>query len=184
LSEQESEPSAADSSSNRDAANGEATGTTASLLDGKLKLDIPSDFSRDPDDPKEPKTLAKFSGPHGVWGTVLRGTHGLTPDQLEGYLKKRVAEYSKGFKWLPKDSRLQWLKKEIVTIDGRKWADWSYVPVLKRKKDYSHNPVYTRCLTTSYKGQLLEITFTSNLNTNPELKEEINHIMDSVRLEE
>src|SRR5205823_8745210 len=50
--------------------------------------------------------------------------------------------------------------------------------------DYSHRPVYTRCLTTSYKGQLLEITFTSNLNTRPELKEEINHIMDSVHLEE
>jgi len=31
---------------------------------------------------------------------------------------------------------------------------------------------------------LLEITFTSNLNTNPELKEEINHIMDLVHLEE
>jgi len=54
-------------------------------------------------------------------GEVLRGTHGLTPDKVEGYLKMRVAEYSKGFKWLPKDSHLQWLKKDIVTIDGRKW---------------------------------------------------------------
>ncbi len=159
LSEQESEPSAPDSSSNRDAANGEATGTTVSLLDGKLKLDIPSDFSRDANDPKNPKTLAKFSGPEGAWGEVLRGTHGLTPDKLEGYLKMRVAEYSKGFNWLPKDSRLQWLKKDIVTIDGRKWADWRYVPMLKGTKDYSHSPVYTRFLTTSYKGQLLEITF-------------------------
>jgi len=34
-----------------------------SLLDGKLKIDIPPDFSRDPDNPKEPKTMAKFSGP-------------------------------------------------------------------------------------------------------------------------
>ena len=121
--------------------NGSSGATTVTLLDGKLKLDIPSDFSRDPDDPKEPKTVAKFSGPDSAWGTVLRGTHGLTPDKLEGYLKMRVAEYSKGFKWLPKDSHLQWLKKEIVTIDGRKWADWSFVPVLKGKKDYSHNPV-------------------------------------------
>ena len=54
----------------------------------------------------------------------------------------------------------------------------------KRNKDYSHNPVYTRFLTTSYKGQLLEITFTSNLNTDPELKQEIDHIMGSVHLEE
>jgi len=158
--------------------------TTVSFLDGKLKLDLPSDFSRDPDDPKNSKTLAKFSGPDGAWGEVLRGTHGLTPDKLEGYLKMRVAEYSKGFKWLPKDSHLQWLKKEIVTIDGRKWADWSFVPMLKGKKDYSHNPVYTRFLTTSYQGQLLEITFTSNLNTEPKLKEEIDHIMASVHLEE
>src|SRR6266496_3208900 len=158
--------------------------TTVSLLDGKLKLDLPSDFSRDPDDPKDPKTLAKFSGPDGAWGAVLRGTHGLTPDKLERYLKMRVAEYSKGFKWLPKDSRLQWLKKQIVTIDGRKWADWRFVPMLKGKKDYSHNPVYTRFLTTSYQGQLLEINFTSNLNTSPELKKELDHIMNSVHLEE
>ncbi|HEX3249506.1 MAG TPA: tetratricopeptide repeat protein, partial [Pyrinomonadaceae bacterium] len=161
-----------------------AAGTKVSLLDSKLTLDIPPDFSRDPDDPKEPKTIAKFSGPDGAWGTVLRGTHGLTPDQLDGYLKMRVSEYNKGFKWLPKDSHLQWLKKDIVTIDGRKWADWSFVPVMQGKKDYSHNPVYTRNLTTSYKGQLLELNFTTNLNTDPKLKHEIEGIMDSVHLEE
>jgi tetratricopeptide (TPR) repeat protein len=179
-----SEESVADSSSTGGFANQATAGTAASLLDGKLKLDIPPDFSRDAGDPKDPKTLAKFSGPDGAWGEVLRGTHGLTPDKLEGYLKMRVAEYSKGFKWLPKDSHLQWLKKDIVTINGRNWADWRYVPMLKGTKDYSHSPVYTCFLTTSYKGQLLEITFTSNLNTNPKLKEEINHIMDSVHLEE
>jgi tetratricopeptide (TPR) repeat protein len=175
-----SEESAADSKNNRPSPGV----TTVSLLDGKLKLDLPSDFSRDPDDPKDPKTLAKFSGPDGAWGIVLRGTHGLTPDKLDGYLKMRVAEYSKGFKWLPKDSHLQWLKKDIVTIDGRKWADWSFVPMLKGKKDYSHNPVYTRNLTTSYKGQLLEINFTSNVNTDPKVKKEIDHIMNSMHLEE
>src|SRR6266542_2339414 len=161
-----------------------AAAATVSLLAGKLEVDVPADFSRDPEDPKDPKTLAKFSGPDSASGAVLSGTHGLTPEQLNGYLQKRVQEYSKGFNWLPKDSRLQWLKKEIVTSDGRKWADWRYVPILKGKKDYSHNPVYTRFLTTSYKGQLLEITFTSNHNTNPELKEEINRIMESLHLEE
>jgi tetratricopeptide (TPR) repeat protein len=160
-----------------------AAGATVSLLDGKLKLDIPSDFSRDADDPAHPKTLAKFSGPDGAWGEVLRGTHGLKPEQLDNYLKKRVAEYSKDFP-VPKDGHLQWLKKDIVTIEGDKWADWRFVPVLEGKRDYSHNPVYTRFLTTSYKGQLLEITFTSNLNTDPKLKQEIDHIMDSVHLEE
>jgi hypothetical protein len=63
-------------------------------------------------------------------------------------------------------------------------ADWSFIPVLKGKKDYSHNPVYTRSLTTSYEGQLLEINFSTNLNTAPELKAEIDHIMNSVLLEE
>ena len=179
-----SESSAPDSGSNRGTADGEATGTTVSLLDGKLKLDIPPDFSRDAADPKSPKTLAKFSGPDGAWGEILRGTNGLTPDKLDGYLKMRVTEYSKGFNWLPKDSHLQWLKKDIVAIDGSKWADWRYVPMLKGTKDYSHSPVYTRFLTTSYKGQLLEITFTSNLNTDPKLKKEIDQIMDSVHLEE
>jgi tetratricopeptide (TPR) repeat protein len=174
------EPVAASTSNPAVASNG----TTVSLLDGKLKLDLPADFSRDSDDSKNPKSVAKFSGPDGAWGEVLRGTHGLTPEDLPDYLKKRVDEYSKGFKWLPKDSHLQWLKKEIVTIDGHKWADWRFVPMLKGKKDYQNNPVYTRFLTTSYKGQLLEVTFTSNLNTNPELKKEIDRIMDSVQLGE
>ncbi len=178
------EEPATDSNSAGGSANNKAAGTTVTLLDGKLELDIPSDFSRDPADPKNAKTLAKFSGPDGAWGAVLRGTHGLMPDKLEGYLKMRVAEYSKGFNWLPKDSHLQWLKKDIVTIDGRKWADWRFVPMLKGTKDYSHSPVYTRFLTTSYKGQLLEINFTSNLNTSPGLKAEIDHIMGSVHLEE
>jgi hypothetical protein len=73
---------------------------------------------------------------------------------------------------------------QMVTIDGRKWVDWRFVPILKGKKDYSHNPVYTRNLTTSYKGQLLEINFTSNLNTNPEVEQQIDGIMKSVHLEE
>jgi tetratricopeptide (TPR) repeat protein len=179
-----SQESVADSSSPGGSANQATAGTVVSLLDGKLKLDIPPDFSRDAGDPKDPQTVAKFSGPDGAWGEVVRGTHGLTPDKLNDYLKMRVAEYSKGFNWLPKDSHLQWLKREIVTIDGRKWADWRYVPILKGTKDYSHSPVYTRFLTTSYEGQLLEITFTSNLNTAPGLKKEIDHIMDSVYLKD
>jgi hypothetical protein len=48
----------------------------------------------------------------------------------------------------------------MVTIDGRKWVDWRFVLMLKGTKDYSHNPVYPRNVTTAYKGQLLEINFT------------------------
>jgi len=60
----------------------------------------------------------------------------------------------------------------------------SQIGRLALRPNYRNNPVYTRFLTTSYKGQLLEITFTTNLATEPELKEEIDRIMDSVRLEE
>ena len=155
-----------------------------SLLDGKLIIDIPADFEREPDTSAEPKTVAKFARQDGAWGEVLRGTHGLTPEGLDHYLAMRVAEYSKGFDWLPKNYHLQWLRKEIVTIDGRKWADWRYVPMARGATDYSNNPVYTRFLTTSYKGQLLEITFTTNLTTDPKLKAEIDQIMNSVHLED
>jgi len=155
-----------------------------SLLDGKLTINVPSDFVRESVDNSDQKTLAKFARQDGAWGEVLRGTHGLTPDGLSDYLKTRVAEYSKGFNWLPKDTHLKWLRKDIVTIDGRKWADWRFVPVKNGATDYRNSPVYTRFLTTSYKGQLLEITFTTNLTTQPELKAEIDRIMDSVRLEE
>ena len=61
-----SEESAADSKDNRPSG-----ATTVSLLDGKFKIDLPGDFSRDPNDPKDPKTLAKFSGPDGAWGAVF-----------------------------------------------------------------------------------------------------------------
>ena len=163
----------------------EPAGTASvSLLDGKLRINVPPDFARESVDSNDKKSVAKFSKKDGAWGDVLRGTHGLTPEQLSEYLNKRVAEYSKGFDWLPKDSHLDWLKKEIVTIDGRRWADWRFVPMLNNQHDYAHSPVYTRFLTTSYKGKLLEINFTTNLNTNPTLKEEIDKIMDSIHLEE
>jgi hypothetical protein len=152
---------------------------TVTLLDGKLKFQVPSDFQRDKLDPSNKKSLARFSGKDGAWGEVLRGTHGLKPEDLEGYLKKRVDEYSKG---LPKEFNVQWLKKEIVVIDGREWADWRFIPMNPGQTDYSRNPLYTRFLTTSYKGQLLEVTFTSNLNTEPALKEAIDRIMDSIQL--
>ncbi len=186
----EVKPSASPSDTNTTAASADAARTdspndaTVSLLDGKFKIDVPPDFKRESDDPKEPKTLASFTRADGAWGTVVRGTHGLTPDQLDGYMKKRVTEYSKGFTAMPKNAHLQWIHQEMITISGWKWADWSFVPMLKGKKDYRNNPVYTRNLTTSYKGQLLEVNFTSNLNTDPALKDEIDKIMASVHLEE
>jgi hypothetical protein len=60
-----------------------------------------------------------------------------------GDLDGAMADFDRAIELNPKDdapyyNRVQakWLKKEIVTIDGRKWADWSFVPMLKGKKDY------------------------------------------------
>jgi len=39
-----------------------------------------------------------------------------TPECKRSKLQSRLFHY---------DAHLQWLHKEIVTIDGRKWADWS-----------------------------------------------------------
>jgi tetratricopeptide (TPR) repeat protein len=70
-------------------ANGEAT-EQRQFLDGKLKLDIPSDFSRDADDPKIQKP-GQILRPDGAWGEVLRGTHGLTAGQA-----RRLSENARG----------------------------------------------------------------------------------------
>ncbi|HZJ16629.1 MAG TPA: hypothetical protein VFD27_16355, partial [Chthoniobacteraceae bacterium] len=156
---------------------------TVSLLGGKLKIDIPVDFAPASKGSANKQSLASFSTKDGAWGEVLRGTHGLTPEELPAYLEKRIGEYSKGFHWGP-TIHTEWLRKEIVDIDGRPWADWRFVPMAKGAKDYARSPVYTRFLSTSYKGQLLEITFTTNLNTEPELKEKIDRIMESIRLTE
>jgi hypothetical protein len=60
-------------------------------------------------------------------------------------------------------------------------SELAFCPQAKGKEGlFAHTPVYARFLTTSYKGQLLAITFTTNLNTNAELKQEIDLIMDSV----
>jgi hypothetical protein len=91
-----------------------------------------------------------------------------------------VAEYTKGLSWLPK---LNWLKKEVVTIDGRKWADMRYIAPRKNAKDPRDGLMYTRILGTSYDGQLLEIIFTSNTDENPALKDKIDKVLESVRLE-
>jgi len=71
-----------------------------------------------------------------------------------------------------------------VVVDGPDECTNVHAEKRSDALDYSHRPVYTPFLTTSYKGHLLEITFTSNLNTKPELTKEIDHIMESVRLKE
>ncbi len=77
-----------------------------------------------------------------------------------------------------------------MAAEGNCHHRWTQVGRLALRPDFEGeeglfaNPVYTRFLTSSYKSQLLEINFTTNLNTEPELKEEIDHIMESVHLEE
>jgi hypothetical protein len=152
------------------------------LLDGKLKLDTTDAFVPKKEATSSKQSIADFEGRDSDgWGAITRGTHGLQPDGLDTYMKNKVAEYTKGLSWLPK---LNWLKKEIVTIDGRKWADMRYIAPRKNAKNLRDGLMYTRILGTSYDGQLLEIIFTSNTDENPAFKDKIDKVMESVKLEE
>lgn len=152
------------------------------LLDGKLKLDPTDAFVREKEAKASKQSIADFKGRKSdAWGTITRGTHGLQPEGLTTYMEKKVAEYTKGLSWLP---RLDWLKKEIVTINERKWADLRYIAPRKDAKDARDGLMYTRILATSYRGQLLEIMFTSNTDETPVLKDKIDQVIESVRLEE
>jgi len=153
---------------------------TITLLDGKLKLDTTDTFVPGKNPKSQKQSIAYFTAPESDgWGIIMRGTHGLKPDGLADYLKNKVAEYTKGMSWLPK---LNWLKKEIVTIDGRTWADMRYIAPRDNPKNSRDGLLYTRILGTSYEGQLLEILFTSNTDENPVLKDKIDQVMDSVKL--
>jgi hypothetical protein len=160
----------------------------------KLKFSLPNDFTLDAkkkgSGKEDDKTIATFSRKDGVWLTITRGTHGLTPEGLQSYMDKRVAEYTEK---LPKDldgADVFWIRHEIVKDGARSHADIRFVPTLKgskpptEPKDWERNPLYTRFWTTSYKGQLLELVFSANLNTDPETKAMMDQAMDSVKLEE
>jgi len=153
-----------------------------SFLEGKLKLDTGETFTQDKEAKAEKKSeLAHFAARDSDgWGAVTRGTHGIKPEGLSDYLKKKVAEYTKGLSWLPK---LKWLKKEIVTINGRQWADMRYIAPRANPQNDRDGLLYTRILATSYDGQLLEILFTSNTDENPALKDQIDKVIESVQLE-
>ena len=153
-----------------------------SLLEGKLKLETTGAFVREKEAKTSKQSIADFKGRKSdAWGAITRGTHGLQPEGLSTYMEKKVAEYTRGLSWLP---RLDWLKKEIVTINGREWADMRYIAPRKNAKDARDGLMYTRILGTSYRGQLLEIMFTSNTDPSPALKDEIDKVIESVRLEE
>ena len=152
------------------------------LLEGKLKLDTTDAFMREKEAKASKQSIADFKGRKSdAWGTITRGTHGLQPEGLITYMEKKVEEYTKGLSWLP---RLDWLKKEIVTINGRKWADLRYIAPRKDAENARDGLMYTRILATSYRGQLLEIMFTSNTDENPALKDKIDDVIESIRLEE
>ena len=151
------------------------------LLEGKLKFDTTDMFVAEK---KQATTTRQSIGDYqgrdsDAWGTVSRGTHGLKPDGLGKYMDRKVAEYTKGLSWLP---RLDWLKKEIVTINGRPWADICFIAPRQEAKDARDGLMYTRIFATSFDGQLLEIMFTSNTDPEPATKDKIDKVIESVQL--
>jgi hypothetical protein len=150
------------------------------LLEGKVRVQLPESWARDKSDSKG--SLASFAAKKGdAWGSVVRGSKGLQPEGLDAFAKAKVAEYTKGLSWLP---NLTWLKKDVVTIDGRKWADLRFIGKKERAKDPLDGLLYTRILETSYDGQLLEFTFSSNTDPNRATKLAIDQIVESVKVTE
>lgn len=151
------------------------------LLDGRLTMELPDGVS--PDERKvNRKVIAGFKlKKSDAWGIVLRGTRGLEPEALGDYLANKTEEYTKDLAWLPK---LTWLKKEMVTIHGRKWADLRFIGQMEKPKGPMDGMLYTRILATSYEGQLLEIVFTSNTDKDSGTKAKIDKILESVKLTE
>jgi hypothetical protein len=150
----------------------------ANLLDGKLRLQIAEGWTADKKD--SPKTIGAWRR-EAAWGSIERGTHGLTPKELTQYKDRKVAEYTKGLSWLP---NMKWLKKDLVQRDGRTWADLRFIGLREKARDNRDGLLYTRILATSYEGQLLELSFTSNTDENPATKDAIDRMVDSVKLAE
>ena len=152
------------------------------LLNGKLKFDTTDAFVSEKGPKSSKQSIADYKARESdAWGSVARGTHGLQPGGLSNYMERKVADFTKGLAWLP---RLNWLKKKIVTIEGRHWADMCFIAPRPNARNVRDGLMYTRIFGTSYKGQLLEIVFTSNADPNPALKDKIDRIIGSVRLEE
>ena len=155
--------------------------TPISLLDGKLTLDMQDGFAAD-ETRVSKQVVAAFKARKGdAWGTITRGKRGLEPDDLGEYLSRKTTEYTKGLAWLP---RLTWLKRETVTIQGRRWADLRFIGQSEHAKGPMDGMLYTRILATSYQGELLEIVFTSNTDRNPATKAKIDRILESVKLDD
>ncbi|HSP45121.1 MAG TPA: hypothetical protein VLO30_03950 [Chthoniobacterales bacterium] len=70
----------------------------------------------------------------------------------------------------------------VTSIDGsgRICATSHHAPNAKDNRD---GLLYTRVLATSYDGRLLEILFTSNTDKDPVLKDRIDKVMESLKLE-
>jgi len=150
------------------------------LLEGKVSFELPDSWTRGKEQSKQ--ALASFSAKKGdAWGSVTRGTKGIKPEGLSAYGKAKVAEYTKGLAWLP---NLTWLKQEMVTIDGRNWADLRFIGKKEGAKDPLNGLLYTRIFATSFDGQLLEFIFSSNTDPDRATKVAIDRMVDSVKVRE
>jgi len=154
---------------------------TVNLLDGELKLTIPSEFLPDKE-PASRQSIADFKAKTGdAWGSIARGTRGLQLAGLSDYMNRKVAEYTKGLSWLP---RLVWLTKELITINGRQWADPRFIAPREKARNPRDGLTYTRILGTFVGSQLLEIVFTSNTDPDSKTKNAIDQFFELVKLEE
>jgi hypothetical protein len=120
-------------------------------LDGRLLLEVPSDFSEGNPRKANPNYVELTSlQPADKRFSVLvtYGKHIVKTPNFERFLDDKIKSYARLKK---KYHHFDWLKHAMIKRDGRDWAEVSFAHDLSRP----YGPeAYTRCISTLLDGRL------------------------------
>ena len=147
------------------------------LLEGRLSFASPVEISQSRNAPRHIdrySTLADLVSSDGTFSVLVTyGKHDFKAPDIGEFLQKKIEEYSKPSAKLP---HFRWIKHEIVTRDGRSWAEIR----LSHDND-SGAHVYTRCLSCFVRGHLLEVWALTRRAADPKQKAYVDRLIDSVQ---
>ena len=148
------------------------------LLSGQLSFNSPVQMwhsRRAPPKTDRYSLLADLASHDEHFGVrVTYGRRELKDSDLSEFLRQKVESYSKPN---AKMSHFRWIKHEIVTRDGRSWAEIRY-----SHDNDSGGHVYTRCLSCFVRGHLLEVWALTRRAAQPNQKAYVDRLIDSVQL--
>ena len=152
---------------------------TVSLLDGRLSLDVPNDFSA----ANPPKPNANYSTVMSLKSqdqrlllSVTYGVHKQNSTDLKAFLQQKLTRYSRLAK---KHIHFHWLSHGLVTRDGRDWVEVSFTHDVSTPVG---TDVYTRSISTFCEGRLLEIWVLTRAAQDTAQRATVDKIIESVKL--